>query len=94
VLEAGCGIGQWVFQLGSFGYEAHGIDITPSPLLKAVDYARKLQQPYPFLEGDLRNIPYRTGTFDVIVSFGVIEHFKDSLDAVGELFRVLRLIRI
>lgn len=39
--------------------------------------------------GDLRRVPFRTGTFDLIVCYHVLEHIPDDRAAMSELARVL-----
>ncbi len=41
------------------------------------------------LVGDVRELPFRDGTFDYIYSMGTIEHFPDYRKAAAELYRVL-----
>lgn len=40
--------------------------------------------------GDVRWLPIRDGAFDAVYSMGTIEHFDETEQAVGEIFRVLR----
>lgn len=91
ILEAGCGVGQWVFQLSSLGFEAHGIDISGVAIQKSKEAAKRHEKPDDvFVVGDLRDMPYPDGMFDLIVSWGVIEHFADPLIALQEFYRVLK----
>lgn len=39
---------------------------------------------------DVRHLPFRTGSVDLVYSMGTIEHFPEHQAAVGELCRVLR----
>jgi len=39
---------------------------------------------------DARQLPFRDGSFDVILCFGVLPHFEDSEATLRELFRVLQ----
>lgn len=39
--------------------------------------------------GDVRNLPFADGSFDAVYSMGTIEHFDDTVGAVGEIARVL-----
>ena len=40
--------------------------------------------------GDVRWIPVRDGAFDAVYSMGTIEHFDETEQAAGEIYRVLR----
>lgn len=40
--------------------------------------------------GDVRTLPFRTGTFDLVYSMGTVEHFPDYATAIDEIFRVLK----
>lgn len=43
-----------------------------------------------FAAGDVRQLPFRDGSFDLVYSMGTIEHFTDYRVAVEEIFRILR----
>ena len=43
-----------------------------------------------FVVSDVRSLPFRADTFDLIYSMGTIEHFSEYELAVREIFRVLR----
>jgi len=86
VLEAGCGLGQWVRFLADHGYEAHGLDFSE----EAIRAAQSVWPDLPLLCGDLRYIPYEDNSFDAIISLGVIEHdIEGPQEALGEMRRVL-----
>ena len=42
------------------------------------------------VRGDVRTLPFRSGSFDAIYSMGTVEHFDDTDGALREIFRVLR----
>ncbi len=71
VLELGCGCGQTTAMLADIRPDLKivGTDIEKA---RTWDYFREYG--CEFLECDARNIPFPDNTFDVIVSFGVIEH--------------------
>jgi SAM-dependent methyltransferase len=84
VLDAGCGSGR-VFQhrLAGRVHRVVGIDVTDEPSDNLnIDDAVK---------GDLRALPLRDNTFDLIVTSHVAEHLEDPEVSFRELARVLRL---
>jgi ubiquinone/menaquinone biosynthesis C-methylase UbiE len=91
ILEAGCGVGNWVMILENMGWNVFGVDISLRSLQKAASFANKNNKKVQFLMGDLRSIPCKENSFDVIVSYGAIEHFHETSRAVEEFFRVLRV---
>jgi len=85
VLEAGCGVGQWVFLLQDMGFEVFGVDISAISIGIAMQYRGG-----SFIIADVRQLPFRASIFDFIVSFGVVEHFSNSTRAIKEFCRALR----
>ncbi len=72
VLEAGCGFGQWVIAASQRGALAVGIDLHRGPMSVTHDAHPSL----PLIQADLVAVPFSDGEFDVILSFGVVEHFE------------------
>jgi ubiquinone/menaquinone biosynthesis C-methylase UbiE len=75
------------------GAEGHvtGIDMTPEMLAKARDAAAELGSGnVEFVEGEAERLPFQDGSFDVVVSNGVIDLIPDKEAVFAELFRVLR----
>lgn len=73
ILEAGCGFGQWVWSLSSQGYNITGVDIASQTI-------KKLKRMFPELDvrvANVKNLPFKDENFDVYLSFGVVEHFKE-----------------
>jgi SAM-dependent methyltransferase len=71
IIEAGCGMGQWVIYLSDCGYDITGLDFS-EPVVE------KLQILYPekkFLIGDITKFEFQDNTFDAMLSWGVVEHF-------------------
>lgn len=97
VLESGCGPGQWLYfvAMESKG-TAVGLDLAADTLARVA--ASHTLDPFiksgriELAQGDIRNVPLPSNSFDLIFSFGVIEHVKsaDSQLAVNEFFRLLK----
>lgn len=93
LLEDGCGAGRWNFWL-----EARkelrisaGVDFAAAGLALAQSYVRNNQRGAPlFVRGDLAQLPFRDGTFDLVTNFGCLGHLENPAQAVGEMKRVLR----
>jgi len=85
VLEAGCGLGQYVILLRERGWRAAGVDGS----LEALVTCRRTAA-VPLLAGDLRALAIRSGAVAACVSLGVVEHDPDGPDAIlAETRRVL-----
>lgn len=86
VLEAGCGLGQYVALLRRRGYRAIGADWS----IDALRACRTAVQESPLSVMDLRQLGFRAGTFSAYVSLGVVEHDPNGPDAIlREAHRVL-----
>lgn len=87
VIDAGCGIGQNVYGLDEWGYDAYGIDF-------AEDVVKDTKRYFPELKifsADVRKLSFEDNFFDGYWSLGVIEHFKDGYDDIlKEMKRVLK----
>jgi SAM-dependent methyltransferase len=70
VLNVGCGVGAELAILQEKGYEAYGIDL---PYISK-HWKQLNHDPHFFFCSDASFLPFPTGFFDVVYSFGVIEH--------------------
>jgi SAM-dependent methyltransferase len=89
VLDASCGVGYGIEILSRAGASAvTGVDISAEAIAAAKDrfgeFATALE------EADLRDLPFKDNSFDVVVSFETIEHVEEPREALAELDRVLR----
>jgi SAM-dependent methyltransferase len=65
-----------------------GLDLSPAIVREA---GRVLAGHRPgFAIGDVRAIPFASGSCDLVYSMGTIEHFPEYREAIAEIFRVLR----
>ena len=85
VLEAGCGLGQYVLLLRDRGFAAAGVDWSEDALR-----ACRVTAAVPLARMDLRALAIRDASFDACVSLGVVEHDAAGPDAIlAEMARVL-----
>ncbi len=86
VLEAGCGLGQYVRYFAERGVDIVGVDYSRA----AIDRHLAEFTDSNVREADLRELPFEDDAFDVYVSLGVIEHLPDGPGAIlAEARRVL-----
>jgi len=96
VLEIGCGRGVAlpVLDVSLEPIELVGLDIDSSLLAKAREWVRQTRTRATLVEGDVRDLPFEAGRFDLVVDFGTCYHVSDTLDgrreALSEVARVLR----
>jgi SAM-dependent methyltransferase len=80
VLDVGCGPGALISELSALGYKAYGVDRSE----KARELGRHLQDETPGMELHAQLDDRWKGTFDLLMSFEVIEHIKDDVGAMRE----------
>ena len=87
LLDAGCGLGDWVLFLEREGFEVMGLDISR----KTVEQLRKRFPDKDFQAGDIRDTRMADNAFDACFSWGVFEHFENGPgDCLREAFRILK----
>lgn len=89
VLDAGCGTGanaEWMAR--TFGWRVQCLDYAEEGLR----HARARQGMAGFVRGDIRALPFRDGSFDLITCFDVFVHLEPGEErcALTELSRCLR----
>lgn len=88
VLDAGCGFGYGTHILAEAGARrAVGLDIDQCPLAEAE--CRHGDVVDSFVRGDVRNLPFEDGSFDLVACFETIEHLEDPERALAQFARVL-----
>lgn len=91
ILEAGCGLGRYVFYLDRMGLDIEGIDFSGSTIDFLNEWKKKYNFSANFFHGDVTNLPYENNFLSSYLSFGVIEHFSEGPQKVlKEAYRVLR----
>ncbi len=86
ILEAGCGMGQFVYTINEMGKNVLGVDISEKAILNC-------KHQYPILNliiSDINGIPLPDNCVNLLISLGVIEHFEEGPDrSLEEAKRVL-----
>ena len=90
VLEIGCGMGLHTQELAQRGAETHAVDLTDVAV--EATRARMADQGLDAAvrRADAESLPYDSGTFDFVWSWGVIHHSARTTRIVREIARVLR----
>lgn len=77
VIEIGAGMGRASARMAKEGAEVTLIDFSPVAIKKAEDFFRVSGLKANFLVADIFSLPERfKGSFDLSISFGLVEHFK------------------
>jgi SAM-dependent methyltransferase len=91
-LEVGCNWGRWCVSAARRGYSVVGVD----PSLDAIRAARSIAARFgveaDYVVADARHLPFPDGSFDVVFSYSVFQHFSkaDAVASFTEIGRVLR----
>ncbi len=87
ILEAGCGTGRWLFYLTRRGINIIGVDLAQ----EALDDAKSFDPNAPVEKMDIKKTTFSSGSFDGILSLGVVEHFEEGpTEVLREIFRLLK----
>ena len=93
LLDIGCNWGRWDFAAARRGYRVIGID----PNIDAVMAARRIKRQLGLTKidhvvGDGRYLPFKNQCFDIVFSFGVLQHFakEDARKSLAEAKRVVK----
>ena len=75
-----------------------GVDIVLEPLKALMNYLSKdphAQSLQIFVcGGDVTKLPFRNSVFDVITSFGVVEHFRNTSEIIAALSEARRILKV
>lgn len=91
LLEVGCAASRWLpVYVSHYGYEVFGIDYDRQGCDLAIEILEKYRQQGQIYCGEFFNYASTNkDRFDIITSFGFIEHFKDNL-AVESMYKCLK----
>jgi SAM-dependent methyltransferase/uncharacterized protein YbaR (Trm112 family) len=89
VLDAGCGMGRWARYAGAQGVgRLYALDFS-----RAIDRAAETVSGHEethCVQADLRHLPFRSETFDIIYSLGVLHHLPDPDEGMRSLIGRLK----
>jgi ubiquinone/menaquinone biosynthesis C-methylase UbiE len=90
-VEAGCGLGRYVFYLSELGIDIEGIDFSDSTIDFLNDWKKKNNSEVVFKTGNVTKLEYPDNSLSGYISLGVMEHFIEGPQkALEEAYRVLR----
>lgn len=90
LLEIGCGMGTDLLQFARGGAVCTGIDLTPRSVEITSHRFALYGAAGTFMISDGERLPFRSETFDVVYSNGVLHHTPDTAGAIREVHRVLQ----
>jgi len=90
VLEIGGGMGTDLAQFARNGAKVTDLDLSAGHLAHAQENFRLRGLTGRFVHHDAEEIPFDTGTFDLVYTNGVLHHTPNTTKAVAEIFRVLK----
>lgn len=90
LLDVGCGLGTQVARLALRGWDAHGIDASDQMLRLGQFRFPIVHKKVRLARGIAESLPFRSGSFDVVMCQGAMDHFADKERFVAEVERVLK----
>jgi len=90
VLEIGCGMGLHTQTLAAAGAEVTAVDLTPTAVEATSRRLAIKGLQAKVLRCDAEDLPFASGAFDFVWSWGVIHHSSRTARIVREIARVLR----
>ena len=91
-LEVGCNWGRWCVSAARRGYRVTGVDPSLDAIRAAQRVAGELHVDAQYVVADARHLPFADGSFDVVFSYSVFQHFTRAaaVAAFDEIGRVLK----
>lgn len=90
VLECGCGSAEVSAFLARQGYRCTLLDAAPAALQVARRRFARSGLTANYVEGNVYRLPFADNSFDIVTSFGLLEHFADVDRVIAEMTRVIR----
>lgn len=90
ILDIACGGGALCLKIAEKRCEVHGVDISEDAMNSAKRLAEREKIACELKVGTAGDLPYPDGYFDKIVCSSSLEHFKEDIKALKEMYRVLK----
>lgn len=92
LLDIGCNWGRWTLAAARAGYRPIGVDPSFEAIVAARRIARQLGIDARYAVADGRHLPFADASFDVVFSYGVLQHFSksDVRVALAEIARAVK----
>ncbi len=90
VLECGCGSAEVSAFMARQGYDCTLLDAAPTALRVARRRFEREGLRATYTLGNVYSLPFPDDTFDILTSFGLLEHFADVDRVIAEMARVIR----
>lgn len=87
ILDVGSGSGRAILDLKQVHGELRIVGIEPVQELRELGYEKGLSEK-DLVDGNVLEMPFNDGEFDLVCAFGVLHHIKDHQAAVAEMLRV------
>jgi len=91
ILDAGCGHGRHIIYFSEQGYDVYGVDVSETAIEIANKWLSSIGLKGKAMVGNLINLSFEPEFFDVVISFGVLDHvmFSEAKKIIEEIKRVL-----
>ncbi len=90
ILEVGCGSAKLSTLLAERGGRIFGLDRSAQALRVARNNLVSVHVSGALVQGDVLQLPFAAEQFDVVLSTGLLEHFRNPVPIVAEMTRMLR----
>lgn len=90
ILDAGCGTGVVSLLLAQLGHDVTGIDLSSEMVDRAREKARRRGESVEFHEGNVEDLPFADGAYDVVTARHLIWTLPNPSTAIREWSRVVR----
>ena len=91
ILDIGCGPGIFMEELLRRGHHVIGMDMTEKMVREAFENTqKKYSERAACVLGDIENIPFKYGSFDLILCIGVLSYLQEQEKSAKEIARVIK----